>query len=75
MHVRCSYCRHSFNLSRDYIAMALEKSEKKKYKYHNVECGNCRKQIRVPLDQMRRFVPSDDAESSDEASPEESDPA
>jgi hypothetical protein len=57
MHVRCSYCRHSFNLSRDYLAQALVEAEKEKQKYHGVECMKCRKIIKVPLSQMRRYAP------------------
>lgn len=57
MNVRCPYCRHSFNLSRDYMAQALAESSKNKQKYHAVECINCRKVIKVPFSQMRHYVP------------------
>lgn len=57
MHIRCSYCRHSFNLSRDYLVQALEEAEKGKQKYQGVECMKCRKIIKVPISQMRRFAP------------------
>jgi len=57
MHVRCSYCRHSFNLSRDYMVEAVNKAIEKRQKYHAMECPNCRKLIKVPLRQMQRFVP------------------
>jgi hypothetical protein len=57
MHIRCSYCRHSFNLSRDYIAQAVAEAEENKMKYASVECLNCRKQIKVPVAQMKRYVP------------------
>lgn len=62
MHIRCSYCRHSFNLSRDYLIQAVEESVAKRQKYHSVECMNCRKQIKVPINQMRRFVPRKETE-------------
>ena len=65
MHIRCSYCRHSFNLSRDYLVQAVEESTAKGQKYHSVECIKCRKQIKVPLSQMRRYVPKTDPESND----------
>jgi hypothetical protein len=64
MHIRCSYCRHSFNLSRDYIAQAVSEADENKLKYSSVECINCRKQIKVPISQMRRYVPT--TEKSDE---------
>jgi hypothetical protein len=36
--------------------MVLPKAQEKKHKYHVVECINCRKQIKVPVHQMERFV-------------------
>lgn len=57
MHVRCSYCRHTFNLSRDYMAQAIADAAEKGQKYHSLECINCRKQIKVPIAQMKRYVP------------------
>jgi hypothetical protein len=70
MHIRCSYCNQSFNLNRDFVAQAIAEAEDKDQKYYGVECINCRKLIKVPLDQMRRAVPDyaeTPAESSDEA--------
>jgi hypothetical protein len=57
MFVRCSYCRHTFTLSRDYVAKLLSEAEERGQKYHTVECLNCRKQIKVPVDQLRRSAP------------------
>jgi len=70
MHVRCTYCRHSFNLGRDYLVDALEKMAEKKQKYHAIECPNCRKMIRVPWKQMKRYAPkpADEENEEDEAS-------
>lgn len=59
MHIRCSYCHQSFNLSRDYISQALADAAAKKQRYHVVECINCRKQIKVPVAQMKRFAPAE----------------
>ena len=64
MHVRCSYCRHTFNLSRDYMAQAVAEAAEKRQKYHSLECINCRKQIKVPVAQMKRYVP--EAEPTEE---------
>lgn len=71
MHVRCSYCRHSFNLSRDYLAQALLEVEEKHQKYHMVECINCRKKIKVPVSQMKHYAPSP-IDSQEEEQPEKS---
>lgn len=57
MNVRCPYCRTSFNLSRDYVAQAVAEAAEKRQKYHGVECFNCRKVVKVPIVQMKRFVP------------------
>lgn len=62
MNVRCNYCRQSFNLSRDYLVDAVAEAAEKKLKYHTVECINCRKTIKVPLAQMKRYVPEVPAE-------------
>ena len=65
MHVRCSYCRHTFNLSRDYIAQAVEEASEKHQKYHSLECINCRKQIKVPISQMKHYLPEPEEEEAD----------
>ena len=57
MNVRCQYCRQSFNLSRDFIVQAVAEAAEKKQKYHGVECINCRKLIKVPVAQMKRYIP------------------
>jgi len=62
MNVRCTNCRQSFNLSRDYVGMALAKAEGKRLKYHGVECVKCRKIIKVPIAQMLRYAPLSDEE-------------
>lgn len=64
MNVRCSYCRHSFNLSRDYMAQALAEATEKHQKYHSLECINCRKQIKVSVAQMKRYVPETEQDES-----------
>lgn len=62
MNVRCNYCRQSFNLGRDYLVESLAKAEEKKQKHHSVECINCRKMIKVPVAQMKRYIPEQPAE-------------
>ena len=58
MPIRCSYCSHSFNLSRDYVAAALAEALAQKHKTHAVDCPNCRKHIKVPVTQMKRYAPA-----------------
>lgn len=62
MNVHCPYCRHSFNLTRDYLAYAVAEATEKRQKYHAVECVNCRKTIKVSVKQMQRFMPSEAVE-------------
>lgn len=69
MHVRCSYCRHAFNLGREYLVEAVAEAAEKRQKYHAIECPNCRKLIKIPIKQMRRFVPRPEAKA--ESEPEE----
>jgi len=57
MNITCSYCRHSFTVSREYITQAVEEAEAARQKYHAVECPNCRKTNKVALNQMKRFIP------------------
>lgn len=57
MNVHCQYCRHSFNLGRDFIAGAVAEADEKRQKYCAVECPKCRKRNKVAIKQMRRFVP------------------
>jgi hypothetical protein len=73
MHIRCSYCRHSFNLSRDYIAQAVAEANENKKKYASVECIKCRKQIKVPVSQMKRYVPQIEQDAKEDENIEEED--
>jgi len=36
---------------------AVSEANEKRMKYVQVECLNCRKQIKVPVAQMKRYVP------------------
>jgi len=68
MNVRCSYCRQTFNLNRDFIAQAVAEATEKQHKYVGIECINCRKLIKVPLKQMKRYAPRPEASDSEPAS-------
>lgn len=65
MNVRCSYCRHSFNLNRDFMVQAVAEATEQRHKYVNVECINCRKQIKVPVSQMQRYLPRPEPSESE----------
>lgn len=57
MNVHCTYCRHSFNLSPDFMAQAVAEAEEKKHKSYAMECPSCRKNVKISVKQMRRFMP------------------
>lgn len=61
MNVRCNYCGNSFSLGREYVEEVVAEAKEKKLKYHPVECGSCRKMIKVPIKQMQRFAPRPEA--------------
>jgi hypothetical protein len=71
MNVRCNYCRHSFNLSRDFMVQAVAEAEEKRQKYYGVECFNCRKLIKVPVRQIKQALPPEEGE--EEEAPESAD--
>lgn len=61
MPVRCSYCNHAFTVSRDYLAQAMADTSGKKQKFHALECANCRKLVKIPLNLMKRYLPQSSA--------------
>ena len=44
------------------MIQAVAEAQEKRLKYYQVECLNCRKQIKVPLAQMKRYVPDSPSE-------------
>jgi DNA-directed RNA polymerase subunit RPC12/RpoP len=50
------------------VGDAVSKAAEKRQKYHGIECPNCRKLIKIPIRQMKRFAPR---KSPEEAAEEE----
>jgi hypothetical protein len=48
-----------FTLSREALAAALDEIEKSPAKHYNVECPKCRRQVKVPVRNLRRAQPPD----------------
>jgi hypothetical protein len=46
-----------FTLSHDALATVLEEIKETPTKHYNIECPKCRRQIKVPVKQIRRFQP------------------
>ena len=57
MQVRCQRCGFMFTLGRDAMQAALKELEGAKVRHYNVECPKCRRQVKVPVREMRRFRP------------------
>lgn len=57
MNIHCAYCRHSFNLSREYLVEVVAEAVASGQKYQAIECPSCRKTNKVSINQMKRFVP------------------
>lgn len=57
MQIRCQRCGYMFTLSREAVAAALEEVEQTQAKHYDVACPKCRRQIKVPVKNMRRFQP------------------
>jgi hypothetical protein len=46
-----------FTLSREAVAAALEEVEQSRARHYDVDCPKCRRQIKVPVKNIRRFRP------------------
>ena len=71
MNVHCQYCRHSFNIGRDFMVEAVAEAEEKRQTYCAVECPKCRKRNKVAIKQMRRFLPKPTESEPEESKSEE----
>ena len=65
MNVRCNFCGQSFSLSREFITTAVPQAQEKKQKSIVVECANCRKQVKIPVRQMQRYMPRPAADTAE----------
>ncbi len=57
MQARCQRCGYMLTLARDAVAAALEEIKETPTKHYNVECPKCRRQIKIPVKNMRRGQP------------------
>jgi ribosomal protein S27E len=60
MQVRCQRCGYMFTLSREAVTAALEEVKGTRAKHYNVECPKCRRQIKMPVKNLRRGRPGSD---------------
>lgn len=57
MQVRCYRCGTSFEFGRPAMEAAVASAEESHAKVYVVECVRCRQAIKVPIAQIRRFLP------------------
>ncbi len=57
MQVRCYRCGTSFEFGRPAMEAAVAAAEQSHAKVYVVECVHCRQAIKVPIAQIRRFLP------------------
>ena len=57
MQVRCQRCGFMLTLSHAALVAALEDLDQTQAKHYNVECSKCRRQIKVPAKDIKRFRP------------------
>ena len=60
MQVRCQRCGYPFTLGREAIVAALEQVKESEAAHYNFDCPKCRRQIKVPVKNLRRSVPRQD---------------
>ena len=60
MQVRCQRCGYMFTMGREAVTAALEEVAETHARHYNVECPKCRRQIKIPVKNMRRGQPRPD---------------
>ena len=60
MQIRCQRCHYMFTLSREAVTTALEEVTETQAKHYNVDCPKCRRQVKIPIKNLRRGQPSQD---------------
>lgn len=58
VNVKCFYCGKSFALDMDAVAAWLQEHQEEKPKHYAAQCHFCRRAIKVPVQQIRRNLPT-----------------
>ena len=56
--VKCFRCGKSFALDMDVVAAWLQEHKEERPKHYSAHCHFCRRVIKVPVKQLRRFLPA-----------------
>ena len=59
---KCFHCGKSFALDMDLVAAWLEEHKEEHPKHYSAQCHFCRRVIKVPVKQLRRFLPAEQEE-------------
>ena len=62
---KCFRCGKSFALDMDTVASWLEEHKEERPKHYPAQCHFCRRVIKVPIKQLRRFLPKQEKEKAD----------
>ena len=54
---KCFRCGKSFALDMDAVAAWLEEHKEERPKHYSAHCHFCRRAIKVPIKQLRRYLP------------------
>ena len=64
--VKCFHCGKSFALNDDLVLAWLKEHEAEHPRYYPAPCHFCRRVIKVPVSQIRRYVPVGEAQEGGE---------
>lgn len=61
--IKCYHCGKSFALDEDLAAAWLEEHKEEHPKSYPAQCHFCRRVVKVPVQQLRRSLPSEPEEA------------
>ena len=64
MQIRCYRCNWSFAIKQDEIRFILEALEESGGSHYDARCPKCRRTTKIPIEQLRRAVPTATTEES-----------
>lgn len=59
MQIRCQRCGWNFTLGRDTIGLAIAEANQGHLEYYQFVCPNCRHEVKVQVEVLRRHLPMD----------------
>jgi hypothetical protein len=59
MQIRCQRCGWNFTLGRDTIGLAVAEANQDRLEYYQFVCPNCRREVKVQVEVLRKHLPMD----------------